>query len=60
MSRFRKITSERYAGSTLSVPDIFKRLAREHSFRRDWYSDYRRPFDLGSNLLKPKERSGAA
>ena len=60
MSRFRKITSERYAGWTLSVPDIFKRLAREHSFRRDWYSDYRRPFDLGPNLLKPKERSGAA
>ena len=60
MSRYRKITSERYAGWTLSVPDTFKHLAREHSFRRDWYSDYRRPFDLGPNLLKPKERVNAA
>jgi hypothetical protein len=54
MSRYRKITSERYAGWTLAVPEEFESLAREHSFQRDWYSD--RPMLLGPNLLKPKDR----
>jgi hypothetical protein len=54
MSRFRKITKDRYAGWTLSVPKDFECFAREHSFRRAWYRDGN-PFGR-PNLLKPKDR----
>jgi hypothetical protein len=37
LSRFEKITTERYAGFSLIVPDEFEELAREHTFRRHWY-----------------------
>jgi hypothetical protein len=55
MSRYRKITSDRYAGWTLSVPRDFEGFVREHSFRRDWYWDWDGQL-LGPNLLKPKQR----
>ena len=55
MSRFEKITAARYAGWTLSIPEQFEELAKEHTFRRHWYRDFVKGFD-GQNILKPKER----
>jgi hypothetical protein len=39
MSRFTKLTAERYEGWELRVPREFERLAREHTFRTEWYRD---------------------
>jgi hypothetical protein len=57
MVRFGKLTKERYAGWQLVVPEKFEALAREHSFRRDWYreTDDRLGFS-GPNILRPKTR----
>ena len=55
MSRFEKITAGRYAGWTLSIPEIFEEYAKEHAFRRHWYRDWVKGFD-GEEVLKPKER----
>jgi hypothetical protein len=40
ISRFRKLTADRYAGWELAVPEQFEQLAREHAFRETWYRDY--------------------
>jgi hypothetical protein len=56
MVRFEKLTKQRYAGWTLSVPQEFEPLARERSFCRDWYWDGDALRRLGPNLLKPKSR----
>jgi hypothetical protein len=55
MTRFKKLTEQRYAGWTLSVPGEFELLAMEHAFCRQWYRD---GVNLcgGPNLLKPKSR----
>jgi hypothetical protein len=57
MSRFRKITADRYAGWTLSVPQEFEELAKEYSFKQSWYREDNNTFPGASTqLLKPKER----
>lgn len=56
MSRFKKLTGERYAGWTLAVLPQFEGLAREHTFNREWYRDYGKFFGVGPNRLKPKDR----
>ncbi len=59
MSRFEKITTARYHGWTLSLPDKFEELAKEHTFRRQWYRDCSvKGFD-GESVLRPKERVAA-
>jgi len=55
LSRFEKITADRYKGWTLVIPEEFKELAKEHTFRRHWYWDFIKGFD-GGNVLRPKER----
>jgi hypothetical protein len=61
MSRFRKLTTERYAGWELAVLPRFEELAREHSFRADWYHD-RQLREIcgiyydGPQTLRPKAR----
>jgi hypothetical protein len=62
MSRFNKMTADRYAGWQLAVPAEFKEFAREHAFRETHYHDYdsgvwmRRCRDLSPQQLKPKAR----
>jgi hypothetical protein len=66
MVRFQKLTTDRYKGWTLSVPNQFEELAKEHSFRQHWYRDgahfgYRDWAHFGlehasRQILKPKER----
>lgn len=58
LSRFEKITAARYAGWTLNIPSEFEQLAKEHTFRRNWYRDWVKGFD-GESILKPKERVAA-
>ena len=58
LSRFEKITAARYKGWSLSIPDKFEELAREHTFRRHWYRDFVKGFD-GEDILKPKDRVAA-
>jgi hypothetical protein len=60
MSRFHKLTADRYAGWKLVVPTKFEEFAREHTFRKVWYRDvengelkYR---EAGPQQLKPKPR----
>ena len=62
MSRFNKITYDRYQGWTLKIPEEFEDLAREYTFRKHWYID--EDGALGAiglardqNLLRPKERA---
>jgi hypothetical protein len=55
MSRFEKITSERYTGWTIEIPKAFEEYAKEHTFRRHWYRDWVKGID-GPNVLTPKER----
>jgi hypothetical protein len=62
MSRFEKMTKERYAGWQLKVPAEFETLLAEHTFKRTYYRD----FDTGelkfregrakSILIGPKAR----
>jgi hypothetical protein len=56
MSRFRKITSGRYQGWTLTVPGTFQELAEEYSFRKDWYIDSEAKWYGGANIIRPKDR----
>jgi len=60
MSRFDKMTADRYAGWKLVVSKPFTVLAAEYELRKTHYydDDYRawRPRDLGPQLLTPKAR----
>jgi hypothetical protein len=60
MSRFHKITADRYAGWKLTVLEKFKKLAGEYELRRTHYRDYDSgewvPRNLSSQQLKPKSR----
>jgi hypothetical protein len=60
MSRFDKITRDRYAGWQLVVLEEFKNLAAEYDLRKTHYydDDYGawRPRDLGPQILTPKAR----
>ena len=56
MSRYKKITSDRYQGWTLSVPGTFQELAEGYSFRKDWYVDSEAKWFGGANIIKPKDR----
>jgi hypothetical protein len=57
MVRFEKLTADRYKGWKLAVPDQFKELAKEHTFRRHWYTEGDH-FGLRNSpqLLRPKDR----
>jgi hypothetical protein len=56
MSRFKKMTADRYQGYTLSVPEEFEEFVREHAFHSNWYYDYHDRDDAIGNRLKPKDR----
>ena len=58
MSRFKKLTRNSYEGWGLVIPTRLQSLAKEHSFRKHWYSDFVKGLDLedGGSVLKPKER----
>jgi hypothetical protein len=57
MVRFKKLTADRYAGWTLSVPSEFEALAREHAFRKAWFEDGGHfGVRTGPQVLRPKER----
>jgi hypothetical protein len=55
MSRFKKITQDRYAGYGLSVPLVFRGFAAEKTFQDNWYVDETIGFD-GEQTLRPKQR----
>ena len=61
MSRFEKLTSERYRGWSLTVPDKFEELVK--AVRKNWYWDENnilRSKGLGGgNLLQPKARDAS-
>lgn len=57
MRRFENLTADRYVGFTLSVPERFEALAKEHSFKQHWYCDYK-GMD-GPNVMRPKNRKAA-
>lgn len=50
MSRYKKITADRYAGWGLVVPEEFSELATKHTMSGYWYRDNRH------NGLRPKDR----
>jgi hypothetical protein len=61
MSRFNKITRDRYQGWSLTVPEEFAALAHEYAIRKHWYTGA--DGALGAkglahdlNLLRPKAR----
>jgi hypothetical protein len=60
MSRFNKMTADRYAGWKLVVPAKFKLLAAEYDLKKTHYYDDDfgewRPHDLGRQKLNPKAR----
>ncbi len=60
MSRFNKMTADRYAGWKLVVPKKFEKLAREHALRQTHYydrdTDAWKLRDYGAQLLTPKAR----
>ena len=60
MSRFDKMTADRYAGWQLVVPAKFKALARDHALRKTYYYDYDtnawKLRDYGPQRLTPKAR----
>jgi hypothetical protein len=39
MVRFEKLTADRYKDWELSVPSQFEALAKEHTFRKHWYTE---------------------
>ena len=59
MSRFEKLTANRYQGWSLAIPEEFEELAKEHTFRRHWYRDFIKGLD-GQTVLRPKERVAAS
>ena len=60
MSRFDKMTADRYAGWQLVVPAKFEKLAREHALKKTYYydrdTDAWKLRDYGAQLLTPKAR----
>jgi hypothetical protein len=51
------MTADRYSGWTLSIPEQFEELAKEHTFRKHWYkADAHFGFENYSQVLRPKER----
>jgi hypothetical protein len=54
MSRFRKMSAERYAGFELSVPQEFEELVKQYSFERDWWFDSDNGKFGMRNEIKPK------
>jgi hypothetical protein len=56
MSRFKKISAERYQGWTISIPSDFEEYLKEYELRRRWYVDFESKGFGGENILKPKER----
>jgi hypothetical protein len=62
MSRYRKMTADRYAGWALAIPDRFASLKCEYDFARDHYRDYGtgdwicQLVDNDKNILTPKPR----
>ena len=60
MSRFDKMTADRYAEWKLVVPAKFEKLAQEHALRRTHYyddeTDAWKLRDLGTQVLTPKAR----
>jgi hypothetical protein len=57
MVRFKKLTADRYQDWTLSVPDQFEELAREHTFRKHWYKEGGHfGFEGSPQVLRPKDR----
>lgn len=62
MKRYEKITRDRYQGWELKVPEEFKDLAREHTFRKHWYAGENGALGAKGlandlNLLRPKARA---
>lgn len=61
MSRFKKMTADRYAGWQLVVPARFKELEREYVLRQNhWYDDETDAWIpreiVGEQMLTPKHR----
>jgi hypothetical protein len=59
MNRYSKLTADRYNGWTLSVPNQFEDLAKEHAFRKHWYRAHEGDhfgFESHPQVLQPKER----
>jgi hypothetical protein len=57
MVRFKKLTADRYKDWGLSVPRRFETLAKEHTFRRHWYTQGAHfGFESFSQVLRPKDR----
>jgi hypothetical protein len=59
MVRFKKLTADRYKDWGLSVPSQFEELAKEHTFRKHWYTEMGGAhFGIESSpqLLRPKNR----
>jgi len=60
MSRFKKMTADRYAGWTLVVRPEFEELFREYTLRETYYADYDtgelKLRDRAQQLLTPKAR----
>jgi Poly A polymerase head domain len=58
MVRFEKLTADRYKDWQLLVPSQFEALAKEHAFRRHWYSESGAHFGIENypQLLRPKHR----
>lgn len=57
MSRFRKITADRYDGWKLVVRAEFEDLARQHAFQEAWYHDNNNlKYHEAWQQLKPKDR----
>jgi hypothetical protein len=57
MVRFAKLTADRYEGWKLAVPSQFEDLAKEHTFRKHWYTEGAH-FGVANSpqLLRPKTR----
>jgi hypothetical protein len=62
MSRFDKMTADRFAGWKLVVPAKFEAMAKEHALKKTHYFDCEidawmpREADMGPQLLTPKAR----
>lgn len=56
MTRFEKLTADRYQGWTIAIPKKFEDLAKERVFRQHYYEDDLGAF-VGKNVLRPKDRS---
>jgi hypothetical protein len=59
MVRYKKLTADRYQGWSLSIPDQFEDLAKEHAFRKEYYRAYQGDhfgFEDYPQVLRPKER----